>query len=74
MSNPESFRPGEILELKGRRFQVAAINYDGKMILRPAYVKESTGDMMMRLQSTAPAKLTEPQDTSMTVNRLIGQD
>lgn len=51
-----NFRPGEIVEVKGFRFQVAAINFDGKMILRPAHIPEDSADMMRRLQSTVPVK------------------
>lgn len=53
------FHPGEIVELKGLKFRVAAMNYEGKLILTPAHVKESITDMTMRLQSTRPV---EPSD------------
>jgi len=54
-----TFRPGEIVELKGQKFRIAAMNFDGKLILHPAHIKESTTDMMVRLQSTRPV---EPSD------------
>jgi len=53
------FRPNEIVELKGVRFRIAATNHEGKLILHPAVLKESTMDMMTRLQSTRPV---EPAD------------
>ena len=46
------FRPGEIVELRGQRFKIAATNHDGKLILHPIYMKETAMDMMVRLQST----------------------
>jgi len=49
MSN---FRPGEVVELKGKLFKVAACNYEGKIILHPIGSKETISDMAMRLQST----------------------
>jgi len=53
------FRPGEFVELRGQRYKIAATNYDGKLILHPAHVKESITDMAVRLQSTVPnAKAT----------------
>ncbi len=53
------FHPNEIVELKGERFRIAATNHEGKLILHPAPLKESTVDMMIRLQSTRPV---EPDD------------
>lgn len=47
-----NFRPGELVEVKGLRFRIAAINYNGKMILTPAGIPEDNADMMTRLQST----------------------
>ena len=54
------FRPGEFVELRGQKYKIAATNYDGKLILHPASItKESSEDMMMRLQSTVaePSKV-----------------
>ena len=48
------FRPGEIVELRGQKYKIAATNYDGKLILHPAHVAETAVDMMTRLQSTVP--------------------
>lgn len=47
------FRPGEIVEIRGQRFKVAATNFEGKLILHPLYHKETAVDMMTRLQSTS---------------------
>ena len=58
MTKGVTFRPGEYVDVKGLRYQVAAVNFDGKMILRPAHIKESTMDMMVRLQSTEPGDST----------------
>ena len=53
------FRPGEFVELRGQRYKIAATNYDGKLILHPASItKESSMDMMTRLQSTTPEPST----------------
>ena len=48
------FRPGEFVELRGQRYKIAATNYDGKLILHPLLMKETSVDMMTRLQSTVP--------------------
>lgn len=53
------FIPGEVVELKGVEFRVAATNHEGKLILTPVHIKESMTEMMMRLQSTRPVKLTD---------------
>lgn len=51
----KTYRPGEFVELDGQRYKIAATNYDGKLILHPASIaKESSMDMMIRLQSTVP--------------------
>ena len=61
------FKPGEIVELRGQRYKIAATNYDGKLILHPILMKESTMDLMTRLQSTvaepstARVEAPEPQ-------------
>lgn len=54
MNNDKPIRPGEEFELRGRRYRVAATNYEGKLILHPVHTKETTADMMVRLQSTSP--------------------
>lgn len=46
------FRPGNIVELRGQQYKIAATNYDGKLILHPIHVRETAVDMMTRLQST----------------------
>ena len=48
------FRPGEIVSLRGQDYKIAATNFDGKLILHPLLMKESTMDLMTRLQSTVP--------------------
>ncbi len=48
------FRPGEVVQLRGQDYRIAATNFDGKLILHPLLMKESTTDMMVRLQSTVP--------------------
>ena len=48
------FRPGEFVTLEGMRYKVMATNFEGKLILSPAHVKESISDMAVRLQSTVP--------------------
>ncbi len=48
------FRPGEIVTLRGQDYKIAATNFDGKLILHPLLMKESSMDMMTRLQSTVP--------------------
>ncbi len=44
--------PGESVSISGQEYKVMAVSHDGKIILRPSYVKETTVDMMTRLQST----------------------
>ena len=46
------FRPGEVVELRGQKYKIAATNFDGKLILHPILMKETAVDMMTRLQST----------------------
>ena len=48
------FRPGEVVTLRGQDYKIAATNFDGKLILHPLLMKESTMDLMTRLQSTVP--------------------
>ncbi len=48
------FRPGEVVSLRGQDYKIAATNFDGKLILHPLLMKESSVDMMTRLQSTVP--------------------
>ena len=48
------FRPGEVVNLRGQDYRIAATNFDGKLILHPLLMKESSVDMMTRLQSTVP--------------------
>jgi hypothetical protein len=50
----KTFRPGEFVTLEGMRYKVMATNFEGKLILSPAHVKESIADMAVRLQSTVP--------------------
>ena len=50
----KTFRPGEFVTLKGMRYKVMATNFEGKLILSPAHVRETATDMMTRLQSTVP--------------------
>lgn len=57
------FRPGEIVELRGQEYKVAATNYEGKLILHPLQMKESAMDMMVRLQSTT----NEPTEVRVEV-------
>ena len=52
------FRPGEIVTLRGQDYKIAATNFDGKLILHPLLMKESIGDMAMRLQSTVDERST----------------
>lgn len=48
------FRPGEIVQLRGQDYKIAATNFNGKLILHPILMKESIMDMAVRLQSTVP--------------------
>lgn len=48
-----NFNIGELVEVCGREFRIIAINHDGKMILRPNYLKEGIEDMTLRLQSVS---------------------
>ena len=50
----KTYRPGEFVVLDGQKYKVMATNYDGKIILSPAHVRETATDMMTRLQSTVP--------------------
>lgn len=50
----KTFRPGQIVSVDGQQYKVMATNYEGKIILTPAHVKESISDMAVRLQSTVP--------------------
>lgn len=52
------FRPGEIVTLRGQDYKIAATNFDGKLILHPLLMKESTMDLMTRLQSTVDERST----------------
>lgn len=60
-----SLRPGMHVEVgfgdTKITMKVAAINFDGKLILHPLLLKETSGDMMVRLQSTIP--VTESDTT-----------
>lgn len=58
----DKIRPNDRIEIKGKTYRVAAMNYAGKLILHPVVSgeKESTMDMMRRLQSTEPLDATEP--------------
>lgn len=50
----KQFRPGEVVNLRGQDYKIAATNFDGKLILHPLLMKESIMDMAVRLQSTVP--------------------
>ncbi len=52
----ENIRPGMLCEVFGRQYKVMATNFEGKIILAPADHRESTVDMMTRLQSTVPTE------------------
>ncbi len=45
-------RPGERVWIRDQEYKIVATNHEGKLILAPMGVKESSSDMMMRLQST----------------------
>ncbi len=59
------FRPGEIVNLRGQDYKIAATNFDGKLILHPLLMKETATDMMTRLQSTiaepSKVRVSEPK-------------
>lgn len=51
-------RPGNVVEVRCGDdvvdMKVAAINFEGKVILHPIHRRETTEDVMIRLQSQVP--------------------